>query len=170
MYSCSLEVESFSKLFLHCHYFTKLRATFLDELAKFDTLTFFDNEIIEVFLYGSSTYDVNEKIDILNAIINFVWKSKQIKTFCFVKRLSLHSLIPTCIFFCGLLLPLYAIYCMNNYEWLYKFLLLLYSNAFSLLAMQQRFSFCIAWFYNSIFVFILIVNAYFVLLYSWIVE
>ena len=34
--SCSLEIESLSHFFLHCHHFTNIRATLLDDLQSVD--------------------------------------------------------------------------------------------------------------------------------------
>lgn len=62
--------------FLHSYYFTNIRSTLLDEIAKNDSnlLSLPKNKIVEVLLYGSSNYDLNQNSDILNATINFILK------------------------------------------------------------------------------------------------
>ena len=77
--SCSLKVELLLQFFLCCHYFTNVYSTLLDETVKTDsnTLSFPRNEIVEVILYGNLKYDLNQNSDILNAAINFVFKSER---------------------------------------------------------------------------------------------
>ena len=62
--------------FLHSYYFTNICSTLLDEIAKNDSnlLSLPKNKIVEVLLYGSSNYDLNQNSDILNATINFILK------------------------------------------------------------------------------------------------
>ena len=59
------EIESLCHFFLLCHFFTNIHCTFLEELAKIDlnTLNLCENSIVEVLLYGSSAYDMNQKSD-----------------------------------------------------------------------------------------------------------
>ena len=56
--SCSLQVESVSHFFLHCHYFTDIRKTLFNELQSVDEniLNQSDNEIVELLLYGSNKF------------------------------------------------------------------------------------------------------------------
>ena len=72
--SCSLEIESLSHIFLHCHFFTNIRLTLLEELAKIDLiiLNLCYNSIVEKPFYGSSKYDMNQNSDFLNATIKYV--------------------------------------------------------------------------------------------------
>ena len=53
--SCSLQVEPVSHFFLHCHYFTDIRKTLLNELQLVDEniLNQSDNETVELLRYGS---------------------------------------------------------------------------------------------------------------------
>ena len=48
--SCSLEIESLSHFFLHCHHFTNIRATLLDDLQSVDRNipSFSDNELMDL--------------------------------------------------------------------------------------------------------------------------
>ena len=50
-------------------FFTNICLTCLEELAKTDLniLNICDNSIVEVILYGSSKYDMNQNSNILNA-------------------------------------------------------------------------------------------------------
>ena len=77
--SCSLEVELLLHFFLCCHYFINVCSTLLDEIGKTysDTLSLPRNEIVEVILYGNLKYDLNQNSGILNATINFVFKSER---------------------------------------------------------------------------------------------
>ena len=51
--SCSLEIESLTIFFLHCHYFTNIRSTLLDDLKSIDVNIpgFPDSETVELLLY-----------------------------------------------------------------------------------------------------------------------
>ena len=71
-------VELLLHFFLCCHYFTNLCSTILDEIGKTysNTLSLPRNEIVEVILYGNLKYDLNQNSDILNAAVNFVFKSE----------------------------------------------------------------------------------------------
>ena len=52
---CSLKFEWSSYFFLRCHYFTNIRSTLLDKIAKIDSniLSLPANETVEVLLYGN---------------------------------------------------------------------------------------------------------------------
>ena len=76
--SCSLEIESFSHFFLHCHYFTNIRATLLDDLKSVDANipSFSDNELMDLVLYGSLKFNSNQNNKILSSSISFIIKSE----------------------------------------------------------------------------------------------
>ena len=60
--SCSLEVESVPHFFLHCHYFTDIQKTLFHELQAVDKniLNQSDNEIVELLLYGSGKFKLQQ--------------------------------------------------------------------------------------------------------------
>ena len=57
--SCSLEVESVSHFFLHCHYYSKIRPTLLNELQSIDINlpNQEDGIVVEVLFYGSTKFN-----------------------------------------------------------------------------------------------------------------
>ena len=59
--TCSLEIESLSYFFLHCHYFTNIRSTLFSELQSVDVniAKLSDNEIVDLLLYGSPKFDTD---------------------------------------------------------------------------------------------------------------
>ena len=77
--SCSLEIESPSHFFMHCHYFTNIRSSLLDDLKSIDVniSSFPDSEIVELLLYGSSEFDFNQNTKILSSPISFILKSER---------------------------------------------------------------------------------------------
>ena len=76
--SCSLEIES-SHFFLKCHYFTNIRATLFDNLKSIDANfpSFLDSEIVELLLYGSPKFDLNQNNKILTSSLSFILKSER---------------------------------------------------------------------------------------------
>ena len=60
--SCSLEVESVSHFFLHCHYYSKIRPTLLNELQSIDINlpNQEDGIVVEVLFYGSTKFNNNQ--------------------------------------------------------------------------------------------------------------
>ena len=77
--SCSLEVESVPHFFLHCHYFTDIRKTLFHELQAVDKniLNQSDNEIVELLLYGSGKFKLQQNCSILRSSIKFIIKSER---------------------------------------------------------------------------------------------
>ena len=77
--SCSLEIESLSHLFLHCHNFTKIHATLLDDLQSVDRsiISFPDNELVDLLLYGTPNFNLNQNSKILSSSISFTIKSER---------------------------------------------------------------------------------------------
>ena len=77
--SCSLEIEFLSHFFLHCHHFTNRRATLLDDLQSVDKNipNFSDNELVDLLLYGSPNFNLNQNNKILSSSISFIIKSER---------------------------------------------------------------------------------------------
>ena len=77
--SCSLEIEFPSNSFLHCHHFTNIRATLLDDLQSVDRNipSFSDNELVDLLLYGSPNFNLNQNNKILSSSISFIIKSER---------------------------------------------------------------------------------------------
>ena len=77
--SCSLEIESLSHFFLHCHHFTNIHATLLDDLQSVDRNipSFSDNELVDLLLYGSPNFNLNRNNKILSSSISFITKSER---------------------------------------------------------------------------------------------
>ena len=77
--SCSLQVESVSHFFLHCHYFTDIRKTLFNELQSVDEniLNQSDNEMVELLLYSSNKFKFQQNCSILKSSIKFIIKSER---------------------------------------------------------------------------------------------
>ena len=76
--SCSLEVESVSHFFLHCHYYSNIRSTLLNELQSIDTnLLNQEDIVVEVLLYGSTKFNNNQNFRLLSSFIDYTLKSKR---------------------------------------------------------------------------------------------
>ena len=75
--SCSLKIESLSHFFLHCNHFTNIRANLLDDLQSVDIniLSFSDNDLGDLFLYGSPNFNLNQNNKILSSSTSFIIKS-----------------------------------------------------------------------------------------------
>ena len=75
----SSEIESLSHFFLHRHYFTNICSTLFSELPSVDAniAKFLDNEIVDLFLYGSSKFDTDQNHKILSSCISFILKSER---------------------------------------------------------------------------------------------
>ena len=76
---CSLEVESSSHFFLHCHYHIDIRKTLFHELQSIDEniLNQSDNEIMELLLYGSKKFNFQQNYSLLEFAIKFILKSER---------------------------------------------------------------------------------------------
>ena len=68
---CSLEIETLSHFFLHCHHFTNICATLLDDLQSVDRNipSFSNNELVNLLLYGSPNFQLNQS----NKILTLNW-------------------------------------------------------------------------------------------------
>ena len=77
--SCSLEVESVSNFFLHCHCYSNIRSTLLNQLQSIDInlLNQEDNIVVEVLLYGSTKFTNNQNFRLLSSSIDYILKSER---------------------------------------------------------------------------------------------
>ena len=77
--SCSSEVESVSYFFLHCHYYSNIRLTLLNELQSIDInlLNQEDDIVVEVLLYGSTKFNTNQNFTLLSSSIDYILKSER---------------------------------------------------------------------------------------------
>ena len=73
---CSLEVESVSHFFLHCHYYSNICSTLLNELQSIDInlLNQEDDIIVEVLLYKSTKFNTNKNFKLLSSSIDYILK------------------------------------------------------------------------------------------------
>ena len=71
---CSLEVESVSHSFLHCHYYANICSTLLNELQSIDINLL--NQV--VLLYGSTKFHTNQNSRLLISSIDYVIKSERL--------------------------------------------------------------------------------------------
>ena len=87
LFSCSLEIESLFQFFLNCHFLINICETLLEELAKIDLniLNLCYDSIVEVLLYASSKYDMNQNSYTLNATVKICLKIREVSWFTFVK-------------------------------------------------------------------------------------
>ena len=74
--SCSLEVKSISHFFLHCHCYSDIRSTLLNELQSIDInlLNQEDDIGVEVLLYGSTEFNTNQNFRLLSSSIDYTLK------------------------------------------------------------------------------------------------
>ena len=77
--SCSLEVESISHFYLHCHYYSNIRSTLLNELQSFDKnlSNQEDDIIVEVILSESTKFNNNQNFGLLSSSIGYILKSER---------------------------------------------------------------------------------------------
>ena len=78
-FSCSTAIENTADYFLHCPSFLTVWNTFLNEIAIVYRSTIDQDEIkiIQTFLYGHSTYSVNDNKLILDASIKYILETKR---------------------------------------------------------------------------------------------
>ena len=76
--SCSIEVESTSLYFLHCHFFDSFRATLMNDLRNIDSdlPTSRNENLTNMLLYGNQIYDKINQI-ILKHIMQYIKDSKR---------------------------------------------------------------------------------------------
>ena len=71
--SCSLEIESNNHYLLRCPFFTCIRKTLLDNIVEIvgTVSNLADDNLVELLLYGNTTYSKEKNASILNCTINF---------------------------------------------------------------------------------------------------
>ena len=76
--TCSLEVESTTHFFLHCHHFNAIRITLNSSLKGIDKdiPKLSDSSLTKVILFGDSKYSDIQNHEILNSTIIFIIDSK----------------------------------------------------------------------------------------------
>ena len=79
--TCSLEVESTTHFFLHCHHFSAIRITFNNSLKAIDKdiLKLSDSSLTKVILYGDSKYNDIQNHNVLNSTITYILDSKRLQ-------------------------------------------------------------------------------------------
>ena len=77
--TCSLEVESTTHFFLHCHHFNAIRIALNNSLKVIgnDILKLSNSSLTKVILFGDSKYSDFQNHDILNSTITFIIDSKR---------------------------------------------------------------------------------------------
>ena len=74
--SCSFGVESVSRFFLQCHYYSSIPSTLLNELQPIDInlLNQEDDIVVEVLLYGITKFNNIQNFRLLRSSIDYVLK------------------------------------------------------------------------------------------------
>ena len=77
--SCNIETESTSHYLLRCHFFDAYRKTFFDSLNNIDHClsNLAENELTNIALYGSDTFDLDKNKKILTATILYIIESER---------------------------------------------------------------------------------------------
>ena len=77
--SCSLEVKSVSHSSLHCHYYSNICSTLLNELQPIDInlLNQKDDIVIKVILYGCTKFNIKQIFRLLSSSIDYILKSER---------------------------------------------------------------------------------------------
>ena len=77
--SCSLEIESTTHFFLHCHYYNTFRQTLLDTVETIiqDISHLSDDSLTNQLLHGSQNYSFEENNKILNASIKYILETNR---------------------------------------------------------------------------------------------
>ena len=77
--SCSIEAESISHYFLHCHFFDALPATLMNDLRNTDSdlPTVRDENLTNILLYGNQIYDNKTNQIILMHVIRYINDSQR---------------------------------------------------------------------------------------------
>ena len=72
--SCSLEVESTTHFFLHCHHSNQFQQTLLDSVKKIvnDISILADYALVNLLLYGSQNYNFEENSKIIKVSIKYI--------------------------------------------------------------------------------------------------
>ena len=72
--TCSLEVESISHFFLHCHYYNNISKTLSEDLKviNVNVLKLSETALTDLLLYGEESFDNIQNKMILSASIKFI--------------------------------------------------------------------------------------------------
>ena len=77
--SCSLAIECNTHFFQHCHHYSAIRVSLLDDVksVKGSNLNLSDNSLVLLLLYGDSNLNDTENSVILNPTIKFLMESER---------------------------------------------------------------------------------------------
>ena len=77
--TCTLETESTTHFFLHCHFYTNIRKTLLDALNEINIniSNFSETTLTDLLLYGKSSFDKIHNKKILTASIKHILDSER---------------------------------------------------------------------------------------------
>ena len=72
--TCSLEVDSTSHFFLHCHYYDSIRHIMFNELCEVgvNLPNASDEKLVNILLYGSSLFSYSQNQSVLNSSIRYI--------------------------------------------------------------------------------------------------
>ena len=74
--TCTLEIESTTHFFLHCHFYRNIQKTLLDDLNEINIniSNFSETALTDLLLYGKSSFDKIQNKKILTASIKYILK------------------------------------------------------------------------------------------------
>ena len=77
--TCSLETETTSHFFLHCHYYHPVRLTLFNELCEIDMNipNLSEEKFLNIILHGSSLFSDSENQPILHSAAKYVTDSNR---------------------------------------------------------------------------------------------
>ena len=77
--TCSLEAETTSHFFLHCHYYHPIRLTLFNELCEIDMNlpNLSEEKFLNIILYGSSLFSDSQNQSILNSTVKYITDSNR---------------------------------------------------------------------------------------------
>ena len=77
--TCTLEIESTTHFFLHCHFYRNIRKTLLDDLYEINIniSNFSETALTDVLLYGKSSFDKIQNKKILTRPIKYILESEK---------------------------------------------------------------------------------------------
>ena len=78
--TCTLEIESTTHFFLHCHYYNNICKTLLDDLKVINVniLKLSESALTDLLLYGEASFDKIQNKMILTESIKFIVDSDRI--------------------------------------------------------------------------------------------
>ena len=92
LYTCTLEIESTTRFFLHCHFYSIIRKTLLDELNGINSniSNFSETDLTDILLYQKSSFDKIQNKNILTACIKYIVDSERFSGSIFQYRKLLY--------------------------------------------------------------------------------